>query len=120
MEFKTIMYCTEFDSTTKGKMFFHFFHHPKSVKMCQDSREPHPIFKVEVSENADPNAGQNIGGPSGSYWGWWNSEDNSFHFVFPSRLQVDMCFPYGAKAEEERGRGKMMPVNVTVLEEVKP
>ncbi len=107
----TIMYCCDIEKHTGGTILFHFYHHPKAVKMCQDSRDPHPVFKVEVTEGTDA---------PGSYWGWWNSEDNSFHFVFPSRLQVDMCFPYGAKAEEERGRGKMMPVNVTVLEEIKP
>jgi hypothetical protein len=57
--------------------------------------------------------------PSG-YWGWWSNEDSSFHFVWPSRIQVEMCFPYGPEAEEKRGRGHLLPVEVVLLRNATP
>lgn len=59
--------------------------------------------------------------PPSNYWGWLSfrkEEDTSkYLFVWPSEVQIDMCFPYGPKAEEARGHGRK--VNL-IVEEIEP
>jgi hypothetical protein len=105
------MYCEEVPhrrfSPTGGTYLAHFFHSPLSVKMCGDGK--FPIFEVVVTKGTDLNG----------YWGWWEAERQGFLFVYPSRPQLEMCFTYGSKIEEERGKGKMMPVDIKIIREVK-
>ncbi len=56
---------------------------------------------------------------AGAYWGWWDAKDQMFQFVFPKKMLVDMCFPYGPEAEEQRGRGKVVPLLLEVNLSVK-
>ncbi len=71
-----------------------------------------PIVAVTVTEcSSHPNEG---------YWAWWSNEKNCFEFIWPSRLQVDMCFPYGSAAAEARGKGHLLPVTVTYLRDATP
>lgn len=51
------------------------------------------IKKVIVTEN-----------PAGDYYGW-KDKSGEIEFIWPSDTQRDMCFPYGPKAEEEKGNG---------------
>ncbi len=71
------------------------------------SADENRLWRVEVSRGThdDP----------GGYWGWWNLETLRWEMVFGSKVQVEVCFPYGSRAEEERGRGWMLPVDVRVL-----
>lgn len=67
----------------------------------------HPILKVrvvELSEETDD-----------AYWAWWNAEDGCFHHVYPKKLLVEMCFPYGTQPETERGYGELLPVSIEEL-----
>lgn len=104
----TKLYCAEETDHQSRPYLSYFFSHVVQVKMCMDSRRPLPIYETEVSAGDDPNG----------YWGWWDAERQEFCFVFVKRLLVEVCFPYGSKAEEERGRGKLMPVRVTILRKV--
>ena len=66
-----------------------------------------PIFKVSMrAVRADE---------SSPYWGWWDAERETISMIWPDKRLLNMCFPYGPKAEEERGRG--LRVNL-VLEEL--
>ena len=49
------------------------------------------------------------------YWGWWDAEDKKFTLIWPKHFLLEMCFPYGTKAEEERGKGKIYRVNVKTV-----
>ena len=71
-----------------------------------------PIVRVRVRERLPTD-------PSSNYWGWLDATDPSYyHFVWPSEVQLDMCFPYGPKAEEKKGRGRK--VNLIVEEILDP
>jgi len=97
------------DDHRGGTWMTYFFQTVRSVKMCMDDRRPFPILEVVVEEGTDT---------PDSYWGWWDSERQAFNIVFARKLLVEICFPYGSKAEEDRGRGKLLPVNVRVIREV--
>lgn len=53
-----------------------------------------PIVEVLLTED-----------PNGPYYGWLETGKETPHFIWPSEGQLDMCFPYGLKAEEEHGKG---------------
>jgi len=74
-----------------------------------DPRRPFPIYEVEVSVSVET---------PDSYWGWYDAKDDRFEYVYPSRGQVNMCFPYGPQVEENLGRGKVLPVNVKIIRKV--
>jgi hypothetical protein len=97
----TELYCAEMNGH-EGKYLTYFYPHASIVKMCEPDG---PIFHVRVSE-----------GPEDIYWGWWDEEDQQFMFIYPAKSLVEMCFPYGSKVEEDRGRGKLLPVRVEILE----
>jgi hypothetical protein len=49
--------------------------------------------------------------------GWLPTGGEEYRLIWPSRVQVDMCFPYGAKAEEERGAGRLVRFVATEIAE---
>lgn len=67
---------------------------------------PVEVLVREVSEDETPN-----------FYAWWENSTESFpsSFVWPSRTQVSVCFPYGPEVLEERGEGKLLPVNVSLV-----
>lgn len=68
-----------------------------------------PIVSVRVREWTE-------GDPPSSYFGWLAvDEPDHYMFIWPSEGQLDMCFPYGPKAEERCGKGRK--VNL-IIEEV--
>lgn len=47
--------------------------------------------------------------PSGSdatHYGWLEVGAKTPSMIWPSMVQLEMCFPYGMKAEVDRGRGR--------------
>jgi hypothetical protein len=50
--------------------------------------------------------------PGGSYFAWWDEEQQNFSLVFHARVLVEMCSPDGFKADEAAGRGKVLRVRV--------
>ncbi len=77
-----------------------FYPSELQVKMCGDGK----IVKIIIRELKE--------GEVSPYWAWWDNEDQSFCMIFPSQVQVRMCFPYGYKIEEELGRGILTNVFV--------
>lgn len=65
-----------------------------------------PIVQVEltVSEN-------------GAYYGWLRKNESIPTMIWPSKVQFEMCFPYGSKAEVESGEGRALRFNVEKVEE---
>jgi hypothetical protein len=70
------------------------------VYVCDFNKE-NPIIKVTVIEDQN-----------GNYWAWWDNEDQAFCMVWQSHAQLEVCFPYGINAAEERGRGEACRVRV--------
>ena len=71
--------------------------------MCGDE----PIFKVLVEETQET---------PDCYWAWWDEHDLEFQFIGYWKGAVEICFPYGTKVEEAAGKGKLLPVKVTLQE----
>ncbi len=69
-----------------------------------------PIVRLRVREPRD--------GELAEYWAWWSTKDSEFMFVFQKEFMVDMCFTYGAAAETERGRGRIVNVIVEPAEQI--
>ena len=65
-----------------------------------------PIVEVEL-ELAD----------DGQYYGWLETGEDTPSMIYPYETLFSMCFPYGPKAEEDRGRGKILRFNVKKVEE---
>lgn len=46
------------------------------------------------------------------YWGWFDNKEQSFIHIYPKYFLLNMCFPYGMDAEEERCYGKAYRLNI--------
>jgi hypothetical protein len=62
---------------------------------------PQPIVPVEVAESED-----------GKFLGWIATGDGTPRMIQPDRL-FEMQFPYGSRAEEERGKGRVVRLSVS-------
>lgn len=100
--------CEEYENHRAETRLRYFFSNKAQLRCC--GADENRLYLVEVvrGTHSDP----------GGYWGWWNLEKLHWEMVFGSRVQVEVCFPYGANAEEERGRGWLLPVDVKVLEKI--
>ena len=65
-----------------------------------------PIVAVTVVEVPDDD-------PAGTHWGWIASGHDKPSMIWPNRACFDVCFPYGAEAEEKAGRGRAVRLAVT-------
>lgn len=45
-------------------------------------------------------------------WAWWDNKAGKFRYVYDSKKKVEICFPYGYKVEEDKGKGKLLEVIV--------
>ena len=109
---ESIIFCHT-DTTHNGEPYMaHFgseFYTRFHIREIYTNEPRIKLLKVKVTEGTD----------SAGYWGWWDSERKQWEYVYIKKFLVEMCFPYGAVAEESRGRGFLRPVNIEVLEEVR-
>ena len=91
-------------TTHPSGRFYSFMYDPRVASLF--GLEEADVFRVRVR---DLNEGEASG-----YWAWWSTEKEHFipGMIWPEKGLVEMCFPYGSKAEVERGRGEV--VNVVV------
>lgn len=86
-------------------LYTNIFTHPRIVKMCGEG----PIFEVEIYEVEK--------GDIAPYWGWEDSKDSNtpgeWSMIWPSLVQLQMCFAYGLEAAEKNGDGRR--VNFVVI-----
>jgi len=88
------------DAKLPGRLFMHIG--AKGYVRIHGLPEP---MEVEVTED-----------PEGPYHGWLETGEDTPSMIWPSQAQRDMCFAYGPKTEEDRGRGKMMRFTITAKE----
>jgi hypothetical protein len=105
----TVTYYAHKDAGEKnGAPYCYYFHASPSKWWVEIHGLKEPIVKVSVRERRPTD-------PPSDYWGWLPTKDpDHFIFVWPSEMQLNMCFPYGPKADEDRGYGRK--VNLVVEE----
>lgn len=99
-------------SATRGNYFHDFGIRPMFASIY--GRKPDDIVNVKCTISEDQTEHT-----APDYWGWYNLIENKWEtggLIQPSFLQFQMCFPYGYKAEEERGKGKAYRLDI---EEIK-
>jgi hypothetical protein len=96
---ESILFCQRTDDR-----FRNFASSAFKAQLCDQSA---PVLKVKVTETEEF---------SSCYWAWWSNKDKEFRHIGNKRAMVEVCFPYGYEAEEERGRGHLLPVRVEVLD----
>ena len=94
------------NSPKQWKMWAHFyknlFRHCGSKRYVEIHHIDEPIVPVVLTES-----------PTGRYWGWLeNDGKDTPTMIWPSKMQVEMCFPYGPKAESDRGRGRLIQLDI--------
>jgi len=71
--------------------------------------------KVEISEDQSPVPPKHVPNQA-DYWAWVDSKGKLSTLIWPQWFLLNMCFPYGLKAEEERGGGKAYRVNILEID----
>jgi hypothetical protein len=99
----TKMYCEKMLNFANKPFLTHFYPSAMQVRMCRSAGVLQEILPVVVSEGPET---------PDCYWGWWDEEQKRFSIVYWRRMQVEICFTYGYKIEEEQGKGKLVPVIV--------
>lgn len=95
-----IKYCIKELREQDGKIYYkNIFSSEKAVLMCSSSK----IYKIDVREAED--------NEETPYVGWITSEGN-IDFIFPHLTLLEVCFPYGSKAEELSGKGRVIRVKI--------
>lgn len=70
-----------------------------------------PIVRVRLRERRPED-------PPSPYWGWIDAKRPSrFCMVWPTELQLEMCFPYGSRTVEQHGYGRKVNLIMEELAE---
>jgi hypothetical protein len=98
----TLIYCQRRGATSRlPAEWVNFAPHPETSRLYDSSL---PVYEVTVTETVEA---------PDCYWGWWAADEAKFVHVYPYKAAVEMIFPYGTKAEEKAGAGKLLPLVVT-------
>jgi hypothetical protein len=88
-----------------------YFHASPNLWWVELHGSPDPIVELRLREWRD-------GDPPSPYWGWISvRHPEEYSFVWPSELQLEMCFPGGSKIVEDLGEGRKVHL---VVDEVAP
>jgi hypothetical protein len=103
---QTTLFCHDKKLNTHDGIEYYndFYQSQGQVRMCGSGK----IVTVIARELKE--------GEVSPYWAWWDEADQDFCMIFPSEVQVKMCFPYGHKVEEDLGRGKLTNVFIEPAE----
>jgi len=86
-----------------GKYYQHFGIRKELVSLYGDNAED--IVEVELKISTDQSVPE--GTTEGAdYWGWYDKDKGFGQMIYAQYFLLNMCFPYGIKASEERGQGK--------------
>jgi len=100
------MYANKRYREQEGKKYFHnIFKDSCTTSMCAANGEK--IFQIKVRE-ALPEE-------ETPYHGW-KHPDGTINLIFPSKVQVEVCFAYGTKAATEHGDGELVKLIVTEID----
>lgn len=83
--------------------YSHFYASRRLVEFC--GYAPEDVHEVELREAADDE--------ETPYWGWEDADDGSWGMIWPSKVQLQMCFTYGMEAAITAGKGRPVRLIVT-------
>jgi hypothetical protein len=75
--------------------------HPGHRRYAQAMSPGRDVIAVTVTVN-----------PNGRYWGWMRADKDAPAMIYPHEGLFSMCFPYGPKAEEAAGHGRIVRLNI--------
>ena len=81
-----------------NKGWHHIYEGPQAVILCGVDKKD--VVKLIVTEDEN-----------GEYWGW--NEKGKISMIWPSLIQLEMCFAYGLEAAEKTGRGKRTRLKIS-------
>lgn len=93
-DYESIMYAqrrTRFNGTA------YFMNFGPSVMVAELYGKHDDIHKLRITPAREADVS--------SYWGWWDEEKQQLRMIYPDRVLLSICFPYGIKAEEKAGKG---------------
>ncbi len=110
------LYAIKYTKQDGSFWYSHFYYHKELLDMCFSGSKIVKVRLTELDQIED-----------GCYYSWKKLLDNGifeeklmdppeFHFTGAAECLVEMCFAYGSKAEEARGRGKLVPVKLEIIE----
>ena len=76
-----------------------FIHISRSLRTTKQFGKG-PYYKLIFKEAVKPE--------TNNYRGWKISREETYRFIHPLKVGIEICFPYGTKAEEEKGKGKLV------------
>jgi len=87
----------------KNERFHSIFNHPVGTKMCGSGI----VYTVSITENSE-----------GNYWGWEDKDKpGEYVMIWPSRVQLEMCFPYGMKVAINKNEGRPVQLKIEQMQE---
>lgn len=88
-----------------GGYYYHFGINKVTASVYGDKPEDIVTVDLKISDNQDkPEANGEL--LNADYWGWFDEKEQEFTMIYPQYFLLNMCFPYGIKAEEDRKYGK--------------
>jgi hypothetical protein len=87
-----------------GKFYEHFGISPKLASLYGD--KPEDIVEVEFKISDNQKVPPHDKSMNVDYWGWYDSRIKKFSMIYAKHFLLEMCFPYGIKANEDKGQGK--------------
>lgn len=95
-------------------MYKHFNIHEKTLSLYGSYKNEDILnVRVRIHEDQSPADEKSISAPD--YWAWVDSKGKISSLIWAQYFLLNMCFPYGLKAEEERGAGKAYRVTITEI-----
>jgi len=110
---ETMLYAVEMERQPKGRDDTVLWDFYPSIFVTRLSNRGVNVYRVIVTpfEGHEDDA---------LYWAWWDEKRQEFQFVYYHKNLVKMCFTYGVKVCEERGDGKLLPVQVEIIDTILP
>lgn len=108
----------KFFSTTatlneRGDFYQHFDIHPKLASIYGDKPEDIVGIIMKISDNQEippHDKSMNV-----DYWGWYDNRTEKFSMIYAKHFLLEMCFPYGIKASEEKEQGKAYRLEIITI-----
>ena len=106
----------EITAVWDGERYYHFGIRAATASLYGDDPDDIVTLTMKISEDqSEPtNVGKEL--PDADYWGWYEDRDEKFLMLYPQKFLLKMCFMYGMKVEEEKGKGKAYRLEVVETE----